>query len=93
MTQTKRATDAIETGSNAVRALAVGAFALGAAAIGAIAVGAIAIGPFWKRYLQKLYAKPRPINCFRWCTTPKMQCFTDGRSSVSVTTTSKNWRS
>ena len=43
MTQTKSATDAIETGSTA-RALAVGAFALGAAAIGAIAVGAVAIG-------------------------------------------------
>jgi hypothetical protein len=34
MTQTKSATDAIETGSTATRALAVGAFALGAAAIG-----------------------------------------------------------
>jgi hypothetical protein len=44
MTQTKSATDAIETGSTAMRALAVGAFALGAAAIGAIAVGAMAIG-------------------------------------------------
>ena len=43
MTQTKSATDAIETGSTA-RALAVGAFALGAGAIGAIAVGAVAIG-------------------------------------------------
>jgi len=44
MTHTKSATDAIETGSTAMRALGVGAFALGAAAIGAIAVGAIAIG-------------------------------------------------
>jgi len=36
MTQTKSATDAIETGSTAMRALAVGAFGLGAVAIGAI---------------------------------------------------------
>jgi hypothetical protein len=41
MTQTKSFTDAIDTGSTALRALAVGAFALGAAAIGAIAVGAM----------------------------------------------------
>ena len=37
MTQTKSATDAIKTGSTAMRALAVGALALGAGAIGAIA--------------------------------------------------------
>jgi hypothetical protein len=43
-TQRKGATDAIETGSTTMRALAVGAFACGAAAIGAIAVGAVAIG-------------------------------------------------